>query len=185
MTIKRLILAVLFLSSLAFGQAVRFGDGDPVQTTGTIPSSPGNWVKAVSTASINFCTAPANAVPCTNKATTYTSSTALTQCNTSTQVVRAGTTSCVATTDAFGNWGVWALAGQYEYTITINGASSGPYPVTIGGTGSGGGGTGIVSAGSTGQFAYYASDGTTVSPNANLLEGSGAFSYTGSIFSIG
>jgi hypothetical protein len=109
----------------------------------------------------------------------------LTQCNTSTQVVRAGTTSCVATTDAFGNWGVWALAGQYEYTITINGTSSGPYPVTIGGTGSGGGGTGIVSAGSTGQFAYYASDGTTVSPNANLLEGSGAFSYTGSIFSIG
>jgi hypothetical protein len=90
-------------------------------------------------AQVTICSHPANAVPCTNKATTYTDDTLGTACPTSTQIVLDGTNTCVADTDSQGNWGVWVAAGQYDYTVTFAGASSGPFYVTAGGSGGGGG----------------------------------------------
>src|SRR6266702_4510017 len=125
---------VCLLTTLGFGQAVRFGDGQPVNSVQTVAGVGVGIYVATPNATINSCTAPANAVPCTNKATTYTDSTGVTGCATSTQVVLSGTSSCVGSSDARGNWGVWILPGQYAYTVTVSGASSGPFFVTAGGT---------------------------------------------------
>lgn len=84
---------------------------------------------------VKFCLAPANAVPCTNLAVTYTDSTLVTPCAGATQIVLDATTSCVALPDAQSNWGVWVAPGQYTYTVTIAGANLGPYYVTAGGSG--------------------------------------------------
>src|SRR6185312_4991181 len=132
------ILAFLMFSGICLSQGVRFGDSVPTQTTTTVPGVSSNVVVAVPGATINFCAAPANSVPCTNKATTFTDSSLTVQCPSSAQVVLAGTNSCVTTTDAKGNWGVWVASGSYEYTVTVNGASSGPFPATPGGSGAGG-----------------------------------------------
>lgn len=88
----------------------------------TIPSSP----------AVSFCAFPANAVPCTNKATTYTSVTLGTPCATSTQITLTNTNTCVASPDSAGNWGAWVASGQYSYTITIAGLNYGPYVVNFG-----------------------------------------------------
>ena len=82
---------------------------------------------------INFCSAPANGVPCTNLATTYTDDTLGTACPSATQIVLDGTNRCVSTPDAQNNWGVWVAAGQYTYTISYDGMNFGPYFVTAGG----------------------------------------------------
>ena len=112
-----------------------------------------NVIQSMPSASINFCAAPANAVPCTNKVTTYTDSTLLTACATSTQVVLAGTTSCVAKSDTLGNWGVWAPPGQYTYTITNSqGKSFGPYSVTLSNGAGGGNGVNATATSTTYNF---------------------------------
>jgi hypothetical protein len=83
---------------------------------------------------VHFCNAPANAVPCTNYATTYTDSTLSTACPTTAQIVLDGTNTCVTSPDAQNNWGVWAACGataQYTYTITIGTTNFGPYYVTV------------------------------------------------------
>ena len=136
------LLGILFLSVLpAYGQTgTRFGDGNPVLSA----QIPGGPVSVVSNAVINFCNSPNIGVPCVNKATTYTDITLATPCSTSTQIVLAGTSNCVGTTDGFGNWGVWVPAGTYTYTIQLpGGASIGPYTVTLA---SGGGGGGAVNS---------------------------------------
>src|SRR5574337_1525885 len=134
------ILSFFLLCGIAFGQGLKFGDGQPIQTAQKVGGI-NNVLVAYPNATINFCNSPANAVPCTNKATTYTDSTLTTPCATSTQVVLAGTTNCVATTDSLGNWGVWVAGGQYVYTVTTSaGVSSGPYPASlVQGTGGGSG----------------------------------------------
>lgn len=159
-----LVILLLSVGALAQNPGVRFGDGQPIQQIKPITGVQGNYIVSLGPAVINWCTAPANAVPCTNKATTYTDSTLGTACPANQQVILAGTTSCVGTTDSLGNWGVWAAAGQYEYTVTINGTSSGPYPATLGGStgGGGGGGTGNVvgpNGSNAGDMATFA-DGT-------------------------
>jgi hypothetical protein len=128
-TLKTRVIAFLILcSAFTLAQGVRFGDGQPIwQSTDNL-----NHLAGVSGATIAFCTAPANAVPCTNKATTYTDSTLSSPCSTSTQVVLAGSSTCQATGDSIGNWGVWAASGQYQYTVTIAGVSYGPYSATLG-----------------------------------------------------
>src|ERR1700685_1096847 len=104
----KLLALFLFLSSAAFAQGVRVGDSSPVW----IVSSPnGGQVFAIPGAVINFCNAPANAVPCTNKAQTYTDSTLTTQCPLTSQVVLQGTNTCATSTDLFGNWGAWVASG--------------------------------------------------------------------------
>lgn len=113
----------------------------PVQSS---LSNPG-VISTVPSALINICAFPANAVPCTNKATTYTSQTLATPCSTSIQIVLAGTNTCVGTTDARGNWGVWVPAGTYDFTITVAGGQSfGPFTVTA----SSGAGASLVGPGS-------------------------------------
>lgn len=116
---------------------------------------------------------------CTTLANTYPSASSGTPCPTTTQVVPALSTSCVATADTQGNFGAWFQAGQYAYTLTIGGYPYGPYPFTIGGGGSGGSGT--VGSGTAGQFAQYGSSGTTVggvtaSGDLSLAVG-GAFTF--------
>jgi hypothetical protein len=141
MKLFRLIvcLSVLLLPAMvAFPQGVRHQDmaleSKSVSGIGTVIVSQPNAI-------ISFCNAPANAVPCTNKAATYTNSTLAVACPSNQQVVLAGTSTCVAAADSRGNWGVWAAPGQYEYTVTTaNGVSSGPIPVTLGGSGGSGGG---------------------------------------------
>jgi len=116
---------------------VRYGEAAPIISGQT----PGGPLSSVPNASISWCNSPANAVPCTNKATTYTDITLTTSCPTSTQVVLIGSTSCVAKTDSYGNWGVWVAAGTYTYTVTLSsGATEGPYTVTLASGGGGGAG---------------------------------------------
>ena len=129
---KLLLLALILLGSNAYGQTgVRVTS--QVSQQGTVGTAT-NVVVLPAGARIRFCNAPANAVPCTNLATTYTDATLATPCSTSTQIVLDGTNTCVANVDAQNNWGVWVASGQYAYTITLaNGANTGPYFVTAGG----------------------------------------------------
>lgn len=130
-----LIIPLILWGAIASAQGVRFGEGQPVQSVVT-PNGP---IFSVANASISFCNYPANAVPCTNKATTYTNIGIGTACPTSTQLTLMGSSACVGTTDQYGNWGVWVASGTYSFTITLpNGGSTGPYTVTL----SGGGGSG-------------------------------------------
>ena len=132
------IFAFLILASTAGAQAYRFDSqvsqaGPAIAGVGTPVVIPANPV-------VVMCNSPANAVPCSNKATTYTDSTGTTPCPTSTQIVLVGTTTCVTNPDAQNNWGVWLAAGSYAYTITLpNGSSIGPYDFTIGAAGGGAG----------------------------------------------
>lgn len=128
---KILSLTFIFLAigGRTFGQGVRFSS--TVTQQGTIGTAT-NAVVLPAAPQIAFCQHPANAVPCTNKATTYTDQTLATPCLTSTQIVRDGTNTCVATPDAQNNWGVWVAPNTlgYDYTITLSGGVNlGPFNV--------------------------------------------------------
>jgi hypothetical protein len=121
------IAVLLFGASAAFGQGFRVGDAMNVTSVLTTPGI----VSSVSNATINICHSPANAIPCTNRVITYTDHTLSVPCSAATQVVLAGTNSCVATTDSRGNWGAWVPPGNYDFTITVStGQSFGPYTVS-------------------------------------------------------
>jgi hypothetical protein len=122
-----LLVAFLFLGSAAQAQGFRVGDSYPISTS---LSTPG--VVSTQQATINFCAHPANGIPCINKVNTYTDIALGTACPTSTQIVLAGTTSCVGQTDSRGNWGVNIPAGTFDFTITVGGSSFGPYTVSVG-----------------------------------------------------
>jgi hypothetical protein len=130
--LSRYSIIPLFLLSLpivASGQGVRIGNDLTVTSALTTPGP----ISTVPNSQVNICTYPANAVPCTNKAVTYTSITLGTPCSSSTQVVLSGTNSCVANTDVRGNWGAWVAAGAYDITITVStGQSMGPFTLTAG-----------------------------------------------------
>lgn len=125
------IALLLLVSSFAFAQGGRYdnftwsvGPAVPGTSLGTVVAIPG--------AKINVCESPANATPCTNYATTYTDTTLAVPCSNSTQVVLAGTSLCLANSDAYGNFGFYAAPGTYAYTVTYHGSSVGPYPIVIG-----------------------------------------------------
>lgn len=135
MKIKLAVCIVFFaaLGGSAFGQGIRL-DATTVQEvlTTAIPSIT-NVLTVPASPQVAFCNFPANAVPCTNKATTFTNNTLGTPCSTSTQITPVGSTTCVASPDANGNFGFWAAAGQYAYTVTLpGGINLGPYNVTLG-----------------------------------------------------
>lgn len=134
------LLSSALMPSILAAQGVRFGDLAPVTRIQTIASAKGNFITAVQ-GTVNFCSAPANAVPCTNKAVTYTDVTLTVPCSSSVQLTIANSSSCVGITDLYGNWGVWAASGTYAYTFTISGQSYGPFPATLGGSGGSAGGT--------------------------------------------
>lgn len=122
-----LLAATVLFGTLAFGQTTASRYDNFVWA-----GNNGN-VSVIANAQVNFCSYPANAVPCTNYATAYTDVTAGTACN--------GSNGCAnpTTSDSGGNFGAWLLPGHYVYTITYRGTSYGPYDITPGGTGSGGG----------------------------------------------
>ena len=156
---KKLLFLFALLCALPaaiHAQGLRYGDNSQIIAVAT----PGGPLLSVPGSVISWCNSPANAVPCTNKATTYTDITLSTPCATSTQVVLLATTSCVGKTDSYGNWGVWIAPGTYTYTVTLpGGASIGPYTVTaIAGGGGGAGNPG----GTPGQFQIYAVSGGAV-----------------------
>lgn len=123
---------ILFLSaSLAHSQNVRWDLGAP-GSAGVVTTSQGSVLVALGNVQLAWCVYPANAVPCTNFANTYPSITSSSACPTNAQVVLQGSNSCVATSDSFGNLGVYAPAGTYAYTLTANGTSYGPFLVTLG-----------------------------------------------------
>lgn len=125
----RLALLLLFCAPLAYSQGVRIGDNYPVTSSITTPGQ----ISTVSGSIVNICNFPANGVPCTNKATTYTSITLGTPCSTSTQIVLAGTSACIGSTDARGNWGAWVASANYDFTITTStGQSFGPWTISAG-----------------------------------------------------
>lgn len=126
---KKLIIVLMLLCASAFAQTgIRVNPG-PLTSTAVVN---GTTVIVPKTAvTVQFCNHPANATPCTNKATTYTDATLGTPCATSTQVVLDGTTTCVAGSDSIGNWGVWVASANYDWTFTDSGGNSfGPYYVT-------------------------------------------------------
>lgn len=108
-------------------------DPTPVFTISSRVAGTNPPILGVSGAAISVCSYPANAVPCTNLAQTYTDATMAVSCPTYTQLVLATTSICTANTDVQGNFGFWIAAGTYSYTITVQGSSYGPYYVTAGG----------------------------------------------------
>ena len=105
-----------------------------VQTINSSAPQPGGQypVLAIPNSVVHVCSAPANAVPCTNYATTYASASG-SACTPPAQFTRDNSTTCVANADAQGGWGVWMDAGNYQYTITTTYGSFGPYDFSIGG----------------------------------------------------
>lgn len=91
--------------------------------------------------SLQFCAYPANAVPCSNFSPTFNDLTLSTQCPSNAQIVLQGSSTCQATSDNYGNLGVYTNAGTYQYTLTVGAVSFGPYTLTLGGGGSGPGST--------------------------------------------
>jgi hypothetical protein len=124
----KLLFTILFFPILVAAQGARF-DSNVLQQ-GTIGTAT-NAVLIPSGAIIKFCSYPANGVPCTNLATTYTSVTLATACPTSTQITLAGTNTCVSNTDTQGNWGVWVAADLYAYTVTTSVGNFGPYVLNL------------------------------------------------------
>lgn len=136
---KLFILLALVSSIAAHAQNIRWDLGAP-GAAGAVTVGPGSYLVSLSAVDLNWCTHPANAVPCTNFANTYPTISSASPCSTATQIVLQGSTNCVATSDNFGNLGVWTLPNNtcgsgitcYDYTLTANGVSYGPYTWTAG-----------------------------------------------------
>jgi hypothetical protein len=85
---------------------------------------------------LTVCHSPANAVPCTNYATTYKGAgIASPNGAQDTPDPNALTSACQSTGDGQGNIGFWAPAGTYDYTVCIGLNCYGHCTITIGGSG--------------------------------------------------
>lgn len=133
---NRVLLCLLLLFSLgAWGQRV-----DSRVTTTTNPPPIGGYtpILAVPGSQITLCAYPANGVPCTNLATSYTDATLTTACPAGKPVVLQGSSACGSYTDQLGNFGFWVAPGCYTYTSQLKGTTQPPKAVC-----SGAGSTGI------------------------------------------
>lgn len=189
-----LCLLVIFLAQFAHSQTgIRWDLGAPGSAGAVTTASSGGLpaLLAQPGVQLNWCDYPANAVPCTNFATTYTSLTLGTPCSNTTQVVLQGSSSCQTTGDNFGNLGVYTalnttcVVACYSYTLTVNGVSYGPYTVTLGGVGGGGGGIicgGTCTAGTLPSFVTSSSvQNSSVTDSGTVLGTTDAsFSFLGS-----
>jgi hypothetical protein len=167
--LRRILLGLALLlasSPFCFGQGFSIGADLPINTALNTPGP----ISTISGALISLCAHPANAVPCTNKSTTYTDITLATACPTSKQLVLSGTNSCVANTDPYGNWRAWVAAGAYDMTVQFaTGQSYGPFTITVAGSGGGGGGISAVN-GTVNQITTTTSGGVvTVSFPASVI----------------
>src|SRR5580700_975006 len=141
---SRILFAALLVlaATMAHGQTYQRWDlGAPGSAGATTTQGSGlPFLVALPGVQLNWCNHPANAVPCTNYATTY-SGPAGTACPTNAQITLQGSSTCQQTGDAFGNLGVWIPPSSgltyFDYTLTVNGVSYGPYTVSPGGTGGG------------------------------------------------
>ena len=139
-SIRYYLVTLALLCTLASAQSVvRWDVGYPGAPAVSTSSGSGTPYYSLPNPGFALCAYPANAVPCTNYATTYTDITGLTACSTSTQIVLQNSSSCQATGDNYGNLGVYTLSGTYQYTLTVADVSYGPYTITLGGSGGGGG----------------------------------------------
>lgn len=123
---------ILFACSFVRGQVnARFSTEFPsVSSAYTTPFLVANIPPNSPT--VAFCNHPANATPCTNYATTYTSLGAA--CPNGTQdTPDPQPSSCQSTGDAQGNIGFFAPPGTYDYTVCIQNSTScfGPYTITL------------------------------------------------------
>src|ERR1700722_12831616 len=114
----RVLLLSFLLCALPALSQIRWDLGSPGGTgAATVSGSGLANLLAVPNVTLNWCNYPANAVPCTNFATTYPSLAAAAAgtpiCPTNTQVVLQGSSTCQATGDNFGNLGVYTQAGIY------------------------------------------------------------------------
>src|SRR5258708_6943537 len=140
---KRLLTLALILASLSLAlqaQNARYSAPFPsVSSTTVIPFLVANVPP--NSPLLSVCNSPANQVPCTNYATTFTR--AGVACSNGAQdTPDPQPSACQATGDAQGNMGFWAPPGKYDYTVCIQNtiACFGPYTVTLalgGGTASG------------------------------------------------
>ena len=138
---------LLLCANFAHAQAVRWDLGAPGSAGAVLNAGTGSSpLFAQPNIALQFCNHPANAAPCTNLATTYTSITGGVACPTNQQVVLQGSNTCQSTSDNFGNIGAWVLPNTtcggnlcYDYTLTVNGTVYGPYVWAPPSGGSGGG----------------------------------------------
>ena len=115
MKLIRHVLAVVFLSSLAFSQA-SFVGGVALGSTFT------NGIQVAQilpNASVTVCLYSAPTCDLAHLTTIYTDSTGVTPA------------SNPVTADARGNFGFWALGGNYQYVIAYRGNSYGPFVATV------------------------------------------------------
>ena len=179
-TTRSMLLILLLLSALPLmGQASRYDQ--VVSTINASAPAPGGLYPAlyIPNSGINICTAPANAIPCTNYATTYTSASGATACTPPAQLTRPGSNTCVQGADAEGGFGVWMNSGNYQYTITTTYGSFGPYDFSVGGSGGGAGNPAppsfAVQLANSGATAFAADPNITINTTAHSLTvGSGA-----------
>jgi hypothetical protein len=165
---RRLLLLLILFPLAAFGQASRYDQ--VVSTINQSAVQPGGMYPAlyIPGSGIALCNAPANGVPCTNLATTFTSGTGATACPltpTPQQLTRPGSNLCVAGADAQGGFGAWLSPGNYQYTITTTYGNFGPFDFSVGSSSGGGGG---VNPG-TPPFAVVYTGSTTVT-NSNACQ---------------
>src|ERR1039458_5175353 len=125
-----LLLTVLVLSIFSHGQNVRYDSPFPsVSSTTSTPFLVANVPPNSPT--IAVCKSPANQLPCTNYATTYTSL-GVACPNGAQDTPQPNPSACQSTGDAQGNIGFWAPGGTYDYTVCIENNCFGPYTVTLG-----------------------------------------------------
>lgn len=165
-----LLSAWLLWALSAHAQTNRWDIGNPGSAgVVTISGSGLPFLVAQPGVTLAWCNYPANAAPCTNYATTYTSASLSSSCPTNAQVVLQGSNTCQATGDNFGNLGVYAATGCYSYTLTVNGVTAGPYSACIGVSGPGSP-SGSLQANENGFFAGV--------PNSSVNFGNGNITTT-------
>jgi hypothetical protein len=131
-------LILLFAATFAHGQNVRWDLGAPGGAGAVTTAGSGQpFLVALPGVQLNWCSFPANGVPCTNFAPTYQGVSSGNLCASNQPIVLQGSATCQGTSDNFGNLGVYTASGTYAYTLTYSGASYGPYVTTVGGSGSG------------------------------------------------
>ena len=132
------LVTVCYLSGGAHAQNARWDIGSP-GSAGVVTFSGSGlaFLVAQGNVTLAWCNYPANSAPCTNYANTYPSFTSASACPTNAQVVLQGSSTCQATSDNFGNLGVYTPNGLYAYTLTVNGVAYGPYSATVGVSGAG------------------------------------------------
>ena len=148
-----MLVTLCYLSGVAHAQTNRWDIGNP-GSAGVVTFSGSGlaFLVAQGNVTLAWCNYPGNAAPCTNYATTYTSSALSTSCPTNAPVVLQGSNTCQATSDNFGNLGVYSPPGIFSYTLTVNGVTYGPYIAQVG-FGGPGAPTGSLQANNNGAFA--------------------------------